>query len=43
MYIKIIIAYNNNEIPKKNNTNECSYEQVFGYIPNTWRGVEVYL
>ena len=42
MYIKIIIAYNNNEIPKKNNTNECSYEHVFGYIPNTGRGVEVH-
>ena len=43
MYIKIKMVHNNNEIPKKNSTNECSYEHVFGYIPNTGRGVEVYL
>lgn len=44
MYIKIIIVYNNNGISlKKNKANGCSCEQVFGCIPNTGRGVEVYL
>lgn len=44
MYIKIKIVYNNNDmILKANKANECSCEQVFGCIPNTGRGVEVYL
>lgn len=44
MYIKIIIVYNNNDmILKANKANGCSCEQVFGCIPNTGRGVEVYL
>lgn len=44
MYIKIIIVYNNNRISlKENKANGCSCEQVFGYIPNTGRGVELYL
>lgn len=51
MYIKIIkeyitqlIVYNNNGISlKANKANRCSCEQVFGCIPNTGRGVEVYL
>ena len=44
MYIKIKMIYNNNSrLLKENKANECSYEHVFGYIPNTGRGVEVYL
>ena len=43
MYIKIKMIYNNNEIPKKNNTNTCLLKQLFVRIPNTGRGVEVYL
>jgi hypothetical protein len=44
MYIKIKIVYNNSSrLLKANKANGCSCEQVFGYIPNTGRGVEVYL